>query len=60
LYFAERDRKHRYFYFIGDKRQKNDMLKKLKFKIEPYPKGDNQRYDASYKVKDKYIENTLF
>ena len=36
------------------------MLKKLKFKIEPYPKGDNQRYDASYKVKDKYIENTLF
>jgi len=60
LYFAERDRKHRYFYFIGNKRQKKDMLKKLKFKIEPYPKGDNQRYDASYKVKDKYIENTLF
>ena len=23
-------------------------MKKLKYKIQPYPKGDNKRYDASY------------
>lgn len=60
LYFSERDRKHRYFFFCGDKKQKKDMLNKLKFKIEPYPKGDNQRYDSSYNVKDRFIEKTLF
>ena len=49
LYYAERPRKHRYFYFIGNKRDVKDMRKKLPYKIEKYPKGDNIRYDASYK-----------
>lgn len=40
--------KHRYMMFIGDKRQKMVMKKSLPFKQEPYPKGDNARYDASY------------
>ena len=60
LYFAERDRKHRYFYFCGNKKQRKDMLQKLKFKIEDYPKGENIRYDAGYEVKNKFIQNTLF
>lgn len=43
--------KHRYFYFLGNKREKYKWLKQLteKYKIENYPKGDNQNYDASYK-----------
>ena len=41
--------KHRYVYFIGDKRQVRDMKKNLKYSIEPYPKGESKRYDASYK-----------
>lgn len=41
--------KHRYFYFVGSKNQKKTMLKNLKYKQEPYPKGDNKRYDASFK-----------
>jgi hypothetical protein len=45
----DRPRKHRYFYFIGNKNQKKDMLKMLPYEIEPYPKGDNIKYDASYK-----------
>lgn len=48
LYMKERARKHRYFYFVGDKRQKKQMLKELPYEIQSYPKGDNKRYDASY------------
>ncbi len=48
FYEAERPRKHRYVYFIGDKRQVRDMKKNLKYSIEPYPKGESKRYDASY------------
>jgi hypothetical protein len=46
----ERPRKHRYFYFVGDKRQKKQMAKLLPYSVEPYPKGENSRYDASYQV----------
>ena len=42
-------RKHRYIYLRGTKKQKKAMLKDLKYKILPYPKGDNKRYDTSYK-----------
>ena len=48
LYMKERPRKHRYFYFVGNKRDKKKMINELPYKIEPYPKGDNKRYDASY------------
>ena len=49
LYMKERPRKHRYFYFVGNKRQKRQMLNELPYDIQPYPKGENKRYDASYK-----------
>lgn len=42
-----RSSKHRYVYFIGN--LKKQFRKALKYKIEKYPKGENQRYDASYK-----------
>lgn len=47
--------KHRYFYFLGSKKQKKDMLAKLPFDILPYPKGENKRYDASYDVKTQML-----
>tara|TARA_Y100001963_G_scaffold58154_1_gene81394 strand:+ start:44 stop:685 length:642 start_codon:yes stop_codon:yes gene_type:complete len=43
-----RSSKHRYIMFLGNKTQKKNMLKNLKYNIEPYPKGQNKRYDASY------------
>jgi hypothetical protein len=46
---VEMSRKHRYIYFIGNKREKKDMKNNLKYEVEPYPKGNNKRYDASYK-----------
>ena len=49
--------KHRYFYFLGSPKEKRVWLKTLlaKYKQLPYPKGDNQRYDASYKIETKII-----
>lgn len=40
--------KHRYFYFIGSKKEKTLMRARFRFAVLPYPKGDNIRYDASY------------
>lgn len=42
--------KHRYYFFLGDRKQKLQMKRFLigKYKILPYPKGDNTRYDSSY------------
>jgi hypothetical protein len=48
FYLEERSRKHRYFYFIGNKNQKKEMIKMLPYDIKPYPKGENKNYDASY------------
>ena len=44
----ERSQKYRYVYFLGNKRFKKKMRKLLKYPVLPYPKGENQRYNASY------------
>ena len=49
FYMVDRPRKHRYFYVLGNKKQRKEMIKNLAYKVEPYPKGDNKKYDASYK-----------
>tara|TARA_R100000654_G_scaffold2217_8_gene8101 strand:- start:33 stop:713 length:681 start_codon:yes stop_codon:yes gene_type:complete len=49
LYRQERSRKHRYFYILGNKKQRKEMIKNLTYKVKPYPKGNNKKYDASYK-----------
>lgn len=48
VYMVERSIKHRYFYLLGDKREKRKMRRLLIYEEKPYPKGDNVRYDASY------------
>jgi hypothetical protein len=50
-----RSSKHRYIFFIG--KLKKEFINKLNYKIEPYPKGENQRYDASY---NPSIQTQLF
>lgn len=54
---VKRSRKHRYFYFLGNKNQVKEMKASLKYPILPYPKGDNKRYDASYQTTN---QETLF
>lgn len=42
----QQETKSRYFYIIAqDKKDKRDILKKIKVDILPYPKGDNQKYN---------------
>lgn len=43
--------KHRYVYFKGSKSFKRLCRKNLKLKIKNYPKGENKRYNSSYKPK---------
>lgn len=49
FYLEDRSRKHRYFFFLGTKREVVAMGKALPYEIKDYPKGENKRYDASYK-----------
>ena len=42
-----RSAKHRYVYFVGNKRERKEMRKALRYEVKPYPKGDTRRYDAS-------------
>jgi len=41
--------KHKYLFLHCTKKEKKEMLSILPYKIMPYPKGENVRYDASYK-----------
>lgn len=46
----KQDRKHRYFFICGKRKYKNEIQGILNshFKIQAYPKGNNNRYDATY------------
>jgi len=50
VYYIERDRKHRYVFFVGSKKQVKEMRIALKYPQEPYPKGESKRYDASASI----------
>ena len=49
--------KYRYVYILTTKKDKKKYLNNLKYKPMPYPKGQNERYDTSYKP---IIQNILF
>ena len=44
FYLADRPRKHRYVYLLGNHKQKKQMRQSLRYAVEPYPKGDSLRY----------------
>lgn len=56
--------KHRYFQLLGNKRDVLKMKKELKYKIYPYPKGDNSKYDAGnniiMSIKPTAVQTSLF
>tara|TARA_Y100000401_G_scaffold69353_1_gene55554 strand:- start:471 stop:1160 length:690 start_codon:yes stop_codon:yes gene_type:complete len=49
LYQVKRVAKNRYVYVLANKRTKKQILKNKLFKILPYPKGINKKYDTSFK-----------
>jgi hypothetical protein len=55
FYLKDRSRKHRYIFFLGNKKQKQSMLGALKYEIEPYPKGESTRYDSGGSVKTQQL-----
>jgi hypothetical protein len=58
LYFQERPRKHRYIYIHSSKTEKKHILKSMTYKIEQYPKGENQNYKVS--IQNLEIQSNLF
>lgn len=50
VYYIERDRKHRYIFFCASKTDSKRLKQSLKYKVEPYPKGESKRYDASSEI----------
>ena len=42
--------KHRYIYIIGDKNDKKNLFKQLKYTIQEYPKGNNKRYETDNNI----------
>ena len=52
-----RSSKHRYVYFIGNKRFKKQAKSKLNYEIKPYPKGQNKNYKLGEYIKDVYVNN---
>lgn len=52
---VDRPRKHRYVAFVGDKRQKRILREKLRYAVEPYPKGASSTYDAGHNVETQSL-----
>ena len=50
-----RSSKHRYVFFVGSATERKAMRKALMYPIEPYPKGESRRYDASATVQTQGI-----
>lgn len=48
-----RTSKHRYIYFTGRSRRKHRKL--LNYKVQPYPKGENERYVLGDRMQAKII-----
>lgn len=44
-YYQNRTQKHRYIYLVGNKRERKQMMHELRYKIQPYPKGNEIKYD---------------
>ena len=57
LYQVRREPKYRYLYIIANKNFKKEIMNYKLFEIKKYPKGDNKKYDASYKP---IIQTELF
>lgn len=55
---GERPRKHRYIYLNCDKRRKKEILNKMKYKVQDYPKLVGER--KYYVVKKEELQPTLF
>ena len=54
FYVMDRPRKHRYIYIIGNKKDKKNILKKLKYPIFQYPKFKNINYKTNNNISTQF------
>jgi len=54
---VNRSAKHRYILFHGSKNDKKILRSKLKYKIQPYPKGKTNQYKITHKPSTQVIMN---
>jgi hypothetical protein len=47
--------KHRYVFFVGNRREKKAMAKALEWPELGYPKGETRRYDSSSEIKTQML-----
>ena len=57
--FVERPRKYRYIYFNAKGRRKKELLAKLRYKIEPYPKGNGSVDTVNKEVPTQLINQQM-
>lgn len=57
FYIEERPRKHRYIYIVANKKERRMIMDALKYKVEPYPKGESKRYDDTAGITDQTFFN---
>jgi len=50
-----RSQKHRYVYFLGNKKQKKNLLNELRYDQQPYPKANIKHYDSSSQINTQMI-----
>jgi len=50
FYLIARSRKHRYIYVLANKKDKKNLLKKLKYPILEYPKFQNKNYKTDTNI----------
>ena len=54
-----RSSKHRYIYFATSKTKRKEYIKKLNYGIEPYPKGENQKYKLGTFIEPIIIDTNV-
>jgi hypothetical protein len=57
--FVERPRKYRYIFFNADRRRKRELLKKLRYPILPYPKGNGVVNTVNQEVPEILVPQQL-
>ena len=55
FHVVDRPRKHRYIYILANKKDKKNILKKLKYPISKYPKFQNKNYKTNTNIQTQGI-----
>lgn len=53
FYLEPRSRKHRYVYFLGNRKQRQAMRAALRYPVMPYPKGETRRYAVQWSAEEE-------